>query len=444
MSEYIANKEGLPSCEDLVTILIPTKDRPYLLNRSLSYYAKIGFLTRFIIIDSSSSAFLAETKKVCEKWCDQLTIEYLCVDEDNEISNKIFLAADLVDTPYILWIGDDDFPLKSTINKLLVKLERDRSIVAAFGHRVAISQVNTKTSGFKWVKSYPNYSGISIVNNNALDRIRRLPIPVWQQYPNSIIRSDVLKKAVLKIRKLEYTQYSEFFMHSLILAHGKWIKFDMLFAVCHQESSLCSFKSRYLFPNYIGDGGSVLDGVSRDLWSRDVSLLCSVTASELLEIECKNLESVTLEIRKIYYSKVIYYLELNNMLSDNMIDASSSTLRMVNNIFRKLSRLYWAILLYDKSGGAYEFINFFFGVVREVLSGRLIKVVFNSVTSSSIIDFLISIKRTGSLDYESSSLLQNSSKYHQEYKVIFDIWTSDPCPQQLEKTLTKKDQGINQ
>ena len=422
----------------LLTILIPTKNRYKLLNRTLSYYAKTNTIFKIIVADSSDNEYGNNTKIICEKYNTNLNIDYLRFPADIEPYNKNYMSLSDVSTPYVLCIGDDDFPLNSSIELILSKLEKDKSIAAAFGDRVAITQIFEKKFGKKWVKTYPNYSGISITSNNPLDRIKRLPIPNWQQYPNSIYKTNVLKKACGAVSKLKHTQYSEFFYFSMVVAHGKWVKDDTLFAVCNQEGKFCHFKDRYLFPHYIGSGGSVLSGISQNDWSKTVSSLCDIVGKELATANAQDGKDVSFQIRKIYYSKLIYFLENNAHLSDNLIDNDSAILRKINHIFRGLSRFYWVIILYDKSGGIHEFIQFLFGLIKEIINGRFIRLALKSTTSSSIKDLLISIKRTGSLNYESDSLLSISSKYHKEYKVIFDIWENNPCPQRLKEDLHDK------
>jgi glycosyltransferase domain-containing protein len=417
----------------LLTILIPTKNRYKLLNRTLSYYAKTNTIFKIIVADSSDNEYGNNTKIICEKYNTNLNIDYLRFPADIEPYNKNYMSLSDVSTPYVLCIGDDDFPLNSSIELILSKLEKDKSIAAAFGDRVAITQIFEKKFGKKWVKTYPNYSGISITSNNPLDRIKRLPIPNWQQYPNSIYKTNVLKKACGAVSKLKHTQYSEFFYFSMVVAHGKWVKYDTLFAVCHQESKICHFKDRYLYPSYIGSGGSVLSGISQDSWSRVVSLLCNVVGREISIVNMQDSKYVSNQVRKIYYSKLVYFLEYKNNLSDNLIDSNSILLKKINNILRKISKIYWTIVLYDKSGGIYEFFKFSYGFAREIINGRFVRLALKPTTNTSIKDLLISIKRTGSLNYESDSLLHPSSKYHKEYKIIFDIWTDNPCPQQLEK-----------
>ncbi len=161
--------------------------------------------------------------------------------------------------------------------------------------------------------------------------------------------------------------------------------------------------------------------------------MCDIVGEEIGKIHSQNEKDISGTIRKIYYSKLIYYLEYNNNLSNNLIDSNSNILRTVNNIFRKLGKLYWILVLYNKSGGVNEYFKFTFGLVKEVMKGRIIKMLFKSETNVSIKSLLTSIKRVGSLDYESDSLLSNSSKYNKEYRIIFDIWKKNPCPQKIEK-----------
>jgi len=96
------------------------------------------------------------------------------------------------------------------------------------------------------------------------------------------------------------------------------------------------------------------------------------------------------------------------------------------------------LVLYNKSGGIYEFVRFLLGFVRELLNGRFLRMLFNSKTDLDLVSLLNSIKRTGSLDYESDNLLRSSSKYYKEYKIIFDIWENNPCPQRLKDELHDK------
>ena len=231
----------------------------------------------------------------------------------------------------------------------------------------------------------------------------------------------------------DYTQYSEFFFSAMVLIHGIWVKSDSLFAVCHQESKFCKFKDRYLFPHYIGNKGSVFSGISQDKWSEVVTSLCNFIGKELSVIhpQCGNFCSD--KIRKIYLSRLFYFLEYNNKLSDNLIDEEKYFLRKINNIFRKLSKFYWIFFLHDRSGGIYEYIKFVTGLTREVLNGRIVRIILTSKNNVNIKHLLTSIKGVGSLDYESDALLISSSKYNREYKMIYSIWKNDPCPQKITK-----------
>ena len=139
--------------DKLLTILIPTKNRHLLLDRSLLYYVKSSIHVRIIIADSSDNALRNNTKKVFDKYSNSLNIDYFHAPENIEASTKNNIAIDMVRTPYVLNVGDDDFPLKSSIETILSKLEKDSSISAAFGDRIAITQVSNKEDNKKWINS---------------------------------------------------------------------------------------------------------------------------------------------------------------------------------------------------------------------------------------------------------------------------------------------------
>jgi len=131
----------------------PTKNRHLLLDRSLLYYVKSSIHVRIIIADSSDNALRNNTKKVFDKYSNSLNIDYFHAPENIEASTKNNIAIDMVRTPYVLNVGDDDFPLKSSIETILSKLEKDSSISAAFGDRIAITQVSNKEDNKKWINS---------------------------------------------------------------------------------------------------------------------------------------------------------------------------------------------------------------------------------------------------------------------------------------------------
>jgi glycosyltransferase domain-containing protein len=418
---------------NLLTIVIPTKNRHFLLDRTLGYYVAANIDANIIIADSSVSELCKENKTICTKYSKDLKIEYFHVHEDTELFKKYSISADMATTKYILTIGDDDFPLKLSIDELMLKLEKDNSIAAIFGERVAIMKVSKESVNDKWIKTYPNYSGISNTSADSLDRIKKLPIPNWQQYQNSIIRTSIFKKSINMVKELNYTQYSEFFFSAMVLIHGTWVKSNLLFAVCHQESKLCKFKDRYLYPYYIGDKGSVFSGISQDSWSKTISFLCDAIGRDLSKIYPEDKDFFSNKIRKIYMSKLFYYFEYSNNLSNFLLNEESFFIRVINNYFRKFGSFYWTIALYDKPGGAKEYFRFAIGLIREVLNGNLIKVRVKSSTNISTKDLLVSIKRVGSLDYEAYILLNKSSRYNKEFTHIFKIWKNNPCPQQLKK-----------
>ena len=94
----------------------------------------------------------------------------------------------------------------------------------------------------------------------------------------------------------------------------------------------------------------------------------------------------------------------------------------------KLINLFWIISLSDRNGGSDKWLLMLKGFLIEVLKGRFIKLLFLDFSWKRLRGLLVSIQRTGSLDYEIQSLLNKKSKFHNDFIQAFDAWRENPCP----------------
>jgi len=191
---------------DKLTIIIPTINRSTMLDRTLSYYMKAGIYSKIILADSSNKSLKAKNKNLVSKYSTHLDIEYFHVSEETDVGDKIFVACEMVKTPYVLMIGDDDFVLKSSASKIIRGLENDKELAAGYGQRLGIAALSQSTKGTRWMSLFPWYD-MQIINKDPLDRIRHIPVPSWQQYPYAIFRTHVMKKAYQVTNGFKSTQY---------------------------------------------------------------------------------------------------------------------------------------------------------------------------------------------------------------------------------------------
>ena len=65
----------------------------------------------------------------------------------------------------------------------------------------------------------------------------------------------------------------------------------------------------------------------------------------------------------------------------------------------------------------------------------------NKSANNNFRSLFVHLKRTESLDYELTNLLNTSSEYYTEFSNIFEIWVDNPCPK-IHTELDPRDQAV--
>lgn len=117
-----------------ITILIPTKDRPELLERCISYFNNIKSdeLEIYIfILDASNSANLNKTKNFLHKY--DISIKHFIFDENTFFAERFIKVAKKIKTDFCCLCADDDFLHKDGIIKSIEILRENREIATVKG-----------------------------------------------------------------------------------------------------------------------------------------------------------------------------------------------------------------------------------------------------------------------------------------------------------------------
>ena len=117
---------------DLLTILMPTKDRPEFLERSLGFLANQGFAGQVLIPDGSSDAMGLKNAQIVNDQ-ENFTIVYMHTkDIDNQWTEMHQVLKD-VTSKYSLLYHDDDFFFLDEIDYCLKFLENNEDYTIAGG-----------------------------------------------------------------------------------------------------------------------------------------------------------------------------------------------------------------------------------------------------------------------------------------------------------------------
>lgn len=101
----------------MVTLCIPTKDRPEFLARVLRYYRGQGARFQVVIADSSPSAVAEANQRLVESLRPGLNLRYLRYEPEIHVAQKIAHALEQVETPYAALGADDDFSVPTALER---------------------------------------------------------------------------------------------------------------------------------------------------------------------------------------------------------------------------------------------------------------------------------------------------------------------------------------
>lgn len=122
----------------MISLIIPTYNRPNYLGRSLLYYRALNFSHTIVVADSSSPPVCEKNQKMVASVNDSLSIHYKLYNPDINPYIKLAQAADKVDSDYVVLCGDDDFIIPGTIEQCVRFLQEHTDYVSAHG-RVVMS-----------------------------------------------------------------------------------------------------------------------------------------------------------------------------------------------------------------------------------------------------------------------------------------------------------------
>lgn len=138
----------------MISLIIPTMNRPDFLIRLLRYYRDIGFPGYICIGDSSDAAHIEPTKRAVEALQGKLNIIYREYPDYN-ISMAISHLIDLVSTRYAAFVADDDFLVPAALEQCAMFLDNHPDYVAAHGVGVGLGLKSSGAYGqVAWASHY--------------------------------------------------------------------------------------------------------------------------------------------------------------------------------------------------------------------------------------------------------------------------------------------------
>jgi len=124
----------------VVTLIIPTFNRPQFVARVLRYYADQNFPHQIIVADGSYAEGKKANERTVSAMKDKLNVHHHCYDPEISLFSRVALVCERSKTKYALMCSDDDFIVPSTIDKGVDFLESHPDYALVYG-RAAILDI---------------------------------------------------------------------------------------------------------------------------------------------------------------------------------------------------------------------------------------------------------------------------------------------------------------
>ena len=305
----------------MISILIPTLNRPEFLYRALKYYRAAGFDGVISIGDSSDDVNSAKNMDAINRVTDGLRVDYQYYSKDKyHIGLVVKDLIDRAETSYVALCCDDDFLNVNGVKKCASFLDGNPDYVSARGIRITFMLSNLD-SVYGKIDNLLYVPSLDLESESAADR--------WATYMrcNTATAYNVHRKVTFQ--KM-WQRIEEFFTHdlkheiypcSVTCLLGKTKNIDVLYNVVQHHRGSLSFSGKI----------RIYDAIVSEGWSSDVRHFCNYVCDEL-KMRDKLSEE---EARSFFYKEFENYL-LSQFLYYTGLDNKNINIDRITNLAMKI------------------------------------------------------------------------------------------------------------
>lgn len=216
-----------------VTLVIPTKDRPALLRRQLSYYRQAGFAGTILIADSTEQQGFQATSHWLREFSNQLSVRHYHLP-GLFVTEAVRAVTREVRTPYVAVIPDDDFLIPSGIAQCADFLDKNIGYIAAHGLGILIESEDGGTDHIRSAGYYPQpVLSDDLASDRVANHLRAYSVTLYSTHRTEAWVKVFDATPSAKDNPLCYDRSfsDELLQCSLTAAYGKIAQIDCLYLV---------------------------------------------------------------------------------------------------------------------------------------------------------------------------------------------------------------------
>lgn len=210
------------------TLVIPTYNRPELLERLVRYYARRAPSMHLLVLDSSSTAAAEKNAKMLASHGG--LARHVVFPETEQVGVKLRKGLELVNTPYVSFCADDDVVFPQGLSDAVEFLEQHTDFACAHGLYLNYRLGDEYRNNMEDVHVWREYGGPGNDATHAGARIFRL----FQNYESlfyAVFRTPDLQDIFSAVQTIPTLHYQELFQSVAALIKGKVWRFPRIYAV---------------------------------------------------------------------------------------------------------------------------------------------------------------------------------------------------------------------
>ncbi len=202
------------------TLLIPTYNRPELLQRLLRYLERERAQFPIVVLDSSNPDTQARNKEAID--AVSLDVHHAVFAETMDPYVKMREGFKLTNTPYCSLCADDDILMVSAIQRCVEQLENDPKAAVAHGQYFNFREDRS------FNLSYVVYRGKSVDRTRPLERLRML-FASYEAVLYGVTRTEIALRAFRDVDKMNTVLGKELLTAALTIIAGKALRISDFF-----------------------------------------------------------------------------------------------------------------------------------------------------------------------------------------------------------------------
>ena len=328
----------------MISLLIPTINRPAFIKRLLNYYNDNNFEGSIFIGDSSNHSNLELTRKIIQKFDGKINISHNYYPDLNPLQASAKLLKQ-ISSAYVAMVMDDDFLVPRSINNCIEFLNNNPDYNSATGIGIKIRVSDDQPHGI--INSCKNYLRPYEEADSAAERYLSF-LRKYEDIGFSVHRTKSFRKMLKDSDNSDIILFGSLFTASLSIILGKSKQLDCLYLVRQIQKK--PYRTENERDTYIW--------LTQTQWRNNLIIFHDDLVRELMFQDNIDLENASKIIMQGFYMYLKYLLEFQikrfnktnqtygsklrsvNYQKSNVLNGLDRSIVTNNRIFRKLKAIY--------------------------------------------------------------------------------------------------------